>query len=198
MSANGAVTTTIDFEFFGGGYTQLSGGVSATIEPSLVSYAKIPIVGQIQPVTIDFGITAGIETPTIYGRADLSFDFIGSGTAEFGVQRYATVGANTQAILFEYTANSAGHVITHSYFNNTLDFTLSTNIYVFSLGDSSGSYSFNVESTGVNVSTRSYSVNGANYCSFDSIDFNDVQISAQSNYVEIVNNGTTQAEILQK
>ena len=198
MSANGAVITTLDFEFFGGGYTQLSGEVSGIIEPSLVSYAKIPIVGYIEPVTLDFTFTAGIETPTIYGNANLSFGFTGSATVEFGVERYATVGANTQAILFEYTANSAGYVTTHAYFNPTLEFTLSTNIYIFSLGDSSGSYSFDVESTGINVSTRSYSINGANYCEFDAVDFNDVQIIAQSNYVEIVNNGTTQAEILQK
>lgn len=198
MSANGAVTTTIDFDFFGGGYTQLSGEVSGIIEPSLVSYAKIPIVGQIEPITLDFTFSAGIETPTIYGRADLSFGFTGAGTAEFGVQRYGAVGANTKAILFDYTANSIGNVTTHGYFNSTLEFTLDTNIYVFSLGDSSGSYSFNVESTGLNISTRSYSINGANYCSFDAVDFNDVQINAQSNYIEIVNNGTTQAEILQK
>jgi len=198
MSANGAVTTTIDFEFFGGGYTQLSGEVSGIIEPSLVSYAKIPIVGQIEPVTLDFTFSAGIETPTIYGRADLSFGFTGAGTAEFGVQRYGTVGADTQAVLFDYTANSAGYVTTHAYFNPTLEFKLDTNIYVFSLGDSSGSYSFNVESTGLNISTRSYSRDGASYCSFDGNDFNDVQINAQSNYIEILNNGTNQAEILQK
>lgn len=198
MSANGAVSTTLDFEFFGGGYTQLSGEVSGIIEPSLVSYAKNLIVGEISPVNLDFTFSAGIETPILYGRANNTIDFSVSGTAEFGVQRYGTVGAQEKVVLFDYTASSSGYVTTHLNFNPTLEFTLDTNIYLFSIGDSVGSYGFSFESTGLNISTRSYSRDGATYCSFDGNDFNDVQISAQSNSITIINNGITQAEILQK
>lgn len=201
MSANGAVTTTLDFDFFGGGYTQLAGGVSGAIETSFVSYAKVPIVGEIQPITLDFSFVSSITAPIIQASADLSFSITGYGTMEFGVQRFATVDgpdANTQAILFEYTANSAGSVITHGYFTPTLDFTLDTHIYVFSLGDTTTGYSFNVESTGLNVSTRSYSRDGGSYCSFNSVEFNETIINDESNSIKINNTGITYAEILQK
>jgi|TARA_B110000908_G_scaffold51596_1_gene62926 hypothetical protein len=195
MSANGAFSTTLDFEFFGGGYLQLSGEVSGTIGTSFVSYAQVPITGHISPVTLDFEFTAGIETPTIYGRAtDLSFGFTSSSFIEFGVQRYISVANN---VLFDYTSESSGLVLTHANFNPTLEFTLDTNIYVFSEGDSIGSYSFSVESVGLNISTRTYSKDGANYTVFNSTDFNDLLINDESNSIKLTNTGMTQVEILQ-
>jgi len=199
MSANGAVTTTLDFDFFGGGYLQLSGEVSGLIETSITSIANAPVTGIILPVTLDFAFEAGIETPTVYGRAaDLNFDFAASSTVEFGVQIFGGVGIEEKAILFEYTAESSGYNLTHANFNPTLEFTLNTDIYVFSLGDTGGSYGFSVESNGLNISTRSYSRDGATYCDFDAVDFNDVYIKLESNSIEINNNGITYAEIIQK
>lgn len=194
MSANGAFSTTLDFDFFGGGYLQLSGEVSGLIETSFVSYAQVPIFAE-APLTLDFEFTAGIETPTVYGNANLSFSFDAGGVIEFGVSRYGSVANN---VLFDYTSESLGYVKTHAYFSPTLEFTLDTNIYVFSEGDSAGLYNFSVESTGLNISTRSYSRDGASYCSFNGIDFNDLHINDESNSIKIINNGMTQAEILQK
>lgn len=189
------IFNNLDFDFFGGGYVQLSGEVSGLIETSFVSYAQIPINGE-AALALDFAFAGGIETPTIYGTApNLSFDFVVSSTMEFGVDRNGSVANN---VIFEYTAESSGYVTTHAYFNPTLEFTLDTNIYVFSEGDSAGLYSFTVESGGLNISTRSYSRDGGNYVVFNQIDFNDVFINDESNSVKILSNGITQAEIIQK
>ena len=195
MSANGAVTTTVDFTYFGGGYVQVSGEVSGSIDPSFVFDGRIPIYGEINPVTIDFGFSAGIETPTIYGRVpDASFDFTSYSFVEFGVQRYLSVANNT---LFDYTANSEGYVTTHVNFNPTLDFNLDTHIYVFSLGDTTGTYTFSVDSVGLNVSTRQYSKTGGNYVSFDGIDNNEYRLVDPKNGINLISNGISKAEILQ-
>jgi hypothetical protein len=194
----GAVTTTLDFGFFGGGYTQVSGVWSGSIDATFTSTAFAPVNGILSPVTLEFALVAGIETPTVYGRAaDLSFDFAASSTVEFGVQRFGAVGTE-KVVLFEYTAESTGYNLTHANFNPTLDFTLDTEIYLFSSGGSVGSYGFNITSTGLNISTRSYSRDGATYCEFNAVDFNDAHIKLQSNSMEITNNGINYAEIIQK
>ena len=194
--SDGTLNATIDFSFFGGGYLQVTGDLpSSAISPTLVSYGTVPIFGDIQPVTIDFTFTGGIETPIIDGRAaNLSFGFTGSSTVEFGVQRYASVANN---VLFDYTATSTGYNLTHANFNPTLEFTLETSLGVFSLGDGAGLYSFGVTSTGLNISTRPYSDNGASYVSFDAIDSNGVDIVDESNSLHIINDGITYAVILQ-
>jgi len=195
MSANGAVTTTVDFTYFGGGYVEVSGEVSGSIDASFVFDGRIPIYGEINPVTIDFGFSAGIETPTIYGRvSDASFDFTSYSFVEFGVQRYLSVANNT---LFDYTANSEGYVTTHVNFNPTLDFNIDTHIYVFSLGDTTGTYTFSVDSLGLNISTRQYSKTGGNYVSFDGIDNNEYRLVDPKNGINLISNGISKAEILQ-
>ena len=196
MSANGAFSTTLDFEFFGGGYTQLSGGVSGFIETSFVSYAQIPIAGTLNNFNLDFELIGFITAPIIQASAELSFGFTSSSTIEFGVIRYATVEYG--ALVIPFTQSAQGYNLTHAHFNPTLEFTLDTNIYVWSAGDSVGSYGFSVESLGVNVSTRTYSKDGANYVVFNQIDFNDLHINDESNSIKIISNGMTQAEIIQK
>jgi hypothetical protein len=195
MSANGAVTTTLDFQYFGGGVIQVSGGLSGVIDNSFVFDGVVPIVGHIEPVTIDFSFGAGIETPTIYGKVeDASFDFTSYSFVEFGVQRYLSVANNT---LFDYSATSEGYVTTHVNFNPTLDFNLDTHIYVFSLGDGNGVYSFSVDSLGLNVSTREYSKTGGNYVTFDGIDNNEYRLVDPTNGLNLISNGMSKADILQ-
>lgn len=196
MSANGAFSTILDYNFFGGGVVYTTGEVSGIIEPSLNSVGRVPIVGEIQPQNIEFTLTeAGIETPTINAAAEnLSFGFTGSGFIEFGVQRYLTSNANTMIIPFSGSAN--GYSIVSGSLDQVLTFTPETNIYVFSEGPGLGSISFSVLSKGTNASTHVYDRIGANYCSFSGIDHNNVQIVAQSNDVKIVDNGIRQAEII--
>lgn len=197
MSANGAFSTTLDFEFFAGGYTTLSGEVSVSIEPSLVSYARVPITGTINDFNLNFSFTSTIVPPTIQASAEnLTFGFTSSSTVEFGVQRYAR--AEYGSLVIPFTQSAQGYNLTHAYLNKTLDFTLNTEIYVFSLGESTGSYEFSLESTGLNISTRSYSRDGANYCTFNGVNFNGATITKQSNNVRIIDNGIRHAEVLQK
>lgn len=199
MSANGAFSTILEYDFFGGGVVYTSGEVSGIIELSLDADVRVPIVGEIQPQTISFALTeAGIETPTIYGSAEnLSIDFSmnQSGFIEFGVQRYLTSNANTMIIPFSGSAN--GYSIVSGTLNQVLSFTPETNIYVFSEGPGFGSISFSVLSKGTNASTHIYDRIGANYCVFDGIEHNEVQIVTQSNDVKIIDNGIRQAEIIQ-
>jgi hypothetical protein len=197
MSANGAFSTTLDFEFFAGGYTTLTGEVSVSIEPSLVSYAKVPITGIINDFNLNFSFIGAIVPPTIQASAEnLSFGFTSSSFIEFGVQRYAK--AEFGSLIIPFTQSAEGYNLTHAYLNKTLDFTLNTKIYVFSLGESAGSYGFSLESAGLNISTRAYSRDGANYYTFNGVNFNDVTINAQSNSVRIIDNGVRHAEVLQK
>jgi hypothetical protein len=197
MSANGAFSTTLDFEFFAGGYTTLTGEASVSIEPSLVSYARVPITGTLDDFNLNFSFTGRITPPIIQASAeDLSFGFTSSSFIEFGVQRYAK--AEYGSLVIPFTQSAQGYNLTHAYLNKTLSFTLNTKIYVFSLGESAGTYGFNLESTALNVSTRAYSRDGANYCTFNGVNFNGVTINKQSNSVRIIDNGIRQAEVLQK
>ena len=75
MSANGAIITTLDFSFFGGGYLEVTGEATGSLPMIFGSSAVVPITGEIQPVTLDFIFQAGIETPTVYGEANLSISF---------------------------------------------------------------------------------------------------------------------------
>lgn len=197
MSANGAFSTTLDFEFFAGGFTTLSGEASVSIEPSLVSYARVPITGTLNDFNLNFSFTGRITPPIIQASAEnLNFGFTSSSTIEFGVQRYAK--SEYGSLVIPFTTTAQGYNLTHAYLNKTLDFTLNTKIYVFSLGESSGSYGFNLESTALNISTRAYSRDGANYCTFNGVDFNNAIINNQSNSVRIIDNGVRHATVLQK
>lgn len=197
MSANGEFSTTLDFEFFAGGYVTLSGEASVSIEPSLVSYAKVPITGTLSEFNLDFIFAGTIVPPTIQALAqNLSFNFTSSSTVEFGVQRYAK--AEFGSLVIPFTQSAQGYNLTHAYLNASLDFTLNTDIYVFSLGSSAGSYGFNLQSTALNISTRVYSRNGANYYAFNGINFNCATINKESNSVTIIDNGVRHATVLQK
>lgn len=197
MSANGAFLTTLDFEFFAGGYTTLSGEASVSIEPSLVSYARVPITGTLNDFNLNFSFTGTITPPTIQALAqNLNFGFTSSSFIEFGVQRYAR--AEFGSLVIPFTQSAQGTNTTHAYLNKTLDFTLNTDIYVFSLGSSVGSYGFNLESTALNISTRSYSRDGGNYYKFNGVNFNSAVINKQSNSVTIIDNGSRHATVLQK
>lgn len=192
MSANGAFSTTLDYQFFGGGVVQNSGEVSLSFEPSLVSSAIVPIYAELDQ-TLDFTFSAGIETPTIYGIADLSFGFTVQTQADQGISRYAK---SEWINRLEFEVSSEAYVIVKGQLNQTLDFNLDTNIYIFSDGESAGTFGFSVDARAYNISTRPYSRDGASYCSLNENSFNDVQILAQSNMLDIVDNGERLAEII--
>lgn len=197
MSANGAFSTTLDFEFFAGGYTTLTGEASVSIETSLVSYARVPITGTLNDFNLNFSFVGLITPPIIQASAEnLNFGFTSSSTVEFGIQRYAK--SEYGSLVIPFTQSAQAYNSTHAYLNKTLDFTLNTKIYVFSLGEFDGSYGFNFNSTALNISTRAYSRNGANYCAFNGVNFNGATINNESNSVRIIDSGVRQATVLQK
>ena len=95
MSANGVFTSTIDYTLFGGGYSVLVGGASGTFDVSIASDVVVPVVAT-STNSLDFTLTAGVETPTIYGTASGSLDFSmnQSGFIVFGIQSYLYSGNN--------------------------------------------------------------------------------------------------------
>jgi hypothetical protein len=193
MSANGAFSTTLDYQFFGGGYSRVSGEVSGLIETSLIFDAQVPITGEISNFNLDFSFVAGVETPTIYGNADLSFGFVASGQAEQGIQ---TFGKSEWINRLPFEASSEGYVVVSGNLNQTLEFNLDTNIFLFSDGDGAGSFGFSLASKGTNVSTGIYHREGANYCTLDGSDYNSVQILLSYNDLHLVDSGIRQAEII--
>ena len=197
MSANGSIVTTLDYDFFGGAVVKNSGTLTGALEPSLVFVAQNPVNAEPFTFTLEFGLTAGIETPTVYAEAtNLSIDFTidQSGFIEFGVQKYLYSNANTMIIPFGATGE--GFSTIEGTFDNILPFTSETNIYVFSEGPASGTFGFTVLGKGTNHSTHIYDRIGANEVSFQGIENNDVRMVADSNDVIIIDNGIRQAEII--
>lgn len=197
MSANGSIATTLDYEFFGGAVVKNAGTLTGALEPSLVFVAQNPVNAEPFTYTLEFGLTAGIETPTVYGEAtNLSIDFTidQSGFIEFGVQKYLTSNANTMIIPFGATGE--GYSVVSGTFDNILPFTSETNIYVFSEGPAAGTFGFTVLGRGTNYSTHIYDKVGANEVTFQGIDSNDTKMIAESNDVIIIDNGIRQAEII--
>ena len=197
MSANGSINTTLDYQFFDGAVVKTGGTLTGALEPSLVFVAQNPVNAEPFTYTLEFGLVAGIETPTVYGEAtNLSIDFTidQSGFIEFGVQRYLTSNANTMIIPFG--ATSEGYSIVEGTFDNILPFTSETNIYVFSEGPAAGTFGFTVLGKGTNVATHIYARVGASFVQFQGIDHNGVKMISDSNDVNIVDNGIRQAEII--
>lgn len=197
MSANGSVTSTLDYEFFGGAVVKNSGTLSGNLNNVLEFSAVVPVNAEPFNYTLEFGLTAGIETPTVYGEAtnlSIGFDMNQSGFIEFGVQRYLVSNANTMFIPFG--ASSEGYSVVSGVFDNILPFTSETNIYVFSEGPASGSITFSVLGKGTNASTHIYDRVGENFCEFQGVDHNGVLMVYESNDVKIIDNGIRQAEII--
>ena len=195
MSANGAFSSTLDYTFIGGGVLRVRGPVSVSIEPSIDASAAVPISGEIQPQSIDFTLTeAGIETPTIQARVDVSTSFTASATAEQGIT------SNLRSFYtnrIEFTANSEGYVVVSGSADLTLPLTTNTNIFVFSEGPVAGSISFSLSSQAYNMTNRVRSRTGENSVMFKTNEFNVVRIKSESNDVRLVDSGIRQADIIQ-
>lgn len=194
MSANGVFTSTIDYTFFGGGYSVIAGGVPAqTIDMALDTSGAVAIVGELQPFALDFEFESEITPPFIYGSAEVSFGFTGSAFLEFGIQ---TFGSSEWINRIEFTANSSAESVIAGVADITLPFNLDTNIFLFSLGDGLTGFDFSVAGKGTNLSTHKLSVTGSNSLKFINNDFNGYSIQKESNAVKIISDGGTDVEIL--
>lgn len=192
---NGTFSSTIDFNFIGGGVLVVSGGLPlSSYDITLDATAVVPIVGTIQPLQLDFIFDAGVAAPTIYATADVSFDFTVNGFIEFGIQSYLYSSNNT----IDWSVDSTGFVTVSGAFDNTFDINFSGTMTPFSLGDSTGSYTFVVDARGLNYSEFNKSYDGKNVASiYDNIE-NNITLLEIENHVKIIDSGLTGVKILQK
>lgn len=193
MSANGAFTSTLDFDFIAGAVVSVKGPLSVQIDVSADLTGRVPIYGEIQPYTLELAGQSSIETPTLYASAtDLSTSFNVSGTIEFGTQIY--LDANNS---IDFTLDTVpGTVTTHARADLLLEFPSITNIYVFSEGPVSVSTSFSLAGVGLNWDTHIYDRYGANGVRFTGPESNGTNIKIESNGVKLVSNGIGLAEII--
>lgn len=195
MSANGTFSTTLDYEFFGGGYVIVQGEVSGSIDPSLESTASVLVTGQASG-TIPYSVQAGIELPIVYGTADVSFGFDVSSTMEFGIR---TFGRSEWTNRVEFTGSATGVVPIVGSLSSSLDFEFNSELIIFSLAESdTNSFGFEFSATGLNVSTHTYDLLGANAVRFGNDAYNGFYLTTNSNGVIIKDDGSLNAEILQR
>lgn len=191
MSANGTFSSTLDYEFFGGGFLDIQGGVSASIDYTISSTSKVYIVGESTNNSIDFVFSSAIEMPTIAGRLEQTIDFNLSATADLGVTIF---GAANNRIEFTFDT-MRGYNLTHGYLNKTIPFSISITADQFSLGDTDVAFGFVFSGKGINKSTHTYDRIGANGVAFRD-NYNRVSIPIQFNDVEIRDSGATAVKIL--
>lgn len=191
MSANGEFSSTIDYDFIGGGFVTVSGVVSGTITPILNFEGRVPIFAESTNNSISFTFSGGIQLPTIQAQAELDFDFTVSSTLEFGIQSYAF--ANTR---IEFTSNSEVISFIEGEVDCIYPFTLESNITQFSLGQAVVSYDFEVDSSVFNYSIHSYDKIGKNLVKL--LDYNnEISINDERNGVIIKRDGMNEVKILQ-
>jgi len=187
------VTGSIDFSFFGGGYSVLVGEVTGTFDVSIASDVFVPVHANANN-TVDFFIAAGVETPTIFGEFNGTIDFSlnESGRIEFGRQGYGT-SANNE-ITFIGSATAFNPIV--GGFDNVLPITFSGTMAQFSLGQTTGAFSYALQSKVVNYTLLNKSrPNLTNGIKLQDTQNNQVNIKQEPNGVKIRNNGETFVEI---
>ena len=191
MSANGTFTSTLDYDFFGGGFVIVRGGASGSIDPTISSTSKVYIVGESSNNTISFSFDSTAQMPPASGVLEQELTFTFSATAEFGVQRWATAN-NRIEFAFE---PMIGNILTHGSLDETIPFNIVSTAYQFSLGDSTVSYQFEFSGKGINISTHTYDKIGTNGIAFAD-NLNGVSIVSHLNMVDIREDGSTEVKIL--
>lgn len=191
MSANGALSSTLDFEFAGGGYLNIVGGVDVSFNLAIDSTSAVYIVGESTNNSISYTLDASAQMPGIFAVLEQEIPFSFSGTAEFGVQRWAE--ANNR---IDFTFGTmTGYNLTHGALNKTIPFSVSITADQFSLGETAGSFAFIFSGKAVNKSTHTYDRVGKNGVNFRH-SYNGVLLSGEMNDVKIIKNVHTDVTIL--
>lgn len=191
MSANVEFSTTLDYDFFGGGIVFVSGEASGVLDYNLDSDVKVLIFAESSNNFIDFTFLGGIELPIINATADLSFDFSVSSTVEFGVQRWAF--ANTR---IEFTQTSEGFALVKASVDYLYDFIVNTSATQFSFGTANTELDFFFNSNVLNYSLHIYDRLGKNDVELLTSEFNEIEILNENNFVEIIDSGRNDARVL--
>lgn len=191
MSANGTFSSTLDYEFFGGGFTIIRGGASGSIDFAIDSTSKVYINGQLSNLPLSFDFNLQARMPGIFATLEQSIDFTLTSTIEFGVQSYAE--ANNR-IDFTFDTMFA-YNLTHGYLDLTIPFNLTFTADQFSLANTSGLYDFSFGALGTNRSTHTYDRIGRNEVIFRD-NYNNVLLRDNFTDIELRKDGITGVKIL--
>tara|TARA_B110000503_G_scaffold54658_1_gene87787 strand:+ start:3587 stop:4168 length:582 start_codon:yes stop_codon:yes gene_type:complete len=192
MSANGVFTSTIDYSFFGGGYSTIEGGVSGAIDVAFTSDVIVPVQATFEHI-LGFGFVGGIVTPTVYAEAagDISFT-LSNAFIEFGIQSYLFSGNNE----ISFTGSATALAPISVSFTPTFDINFSGTMAQFSLGQTTGAFAYALNSKGQNYTLLNKSrPNKKNGINLTDAQHNGVTLRMQPNGVKIRDNGTNYVEI---
>lgn len=194
MSANGVFTSTLDFSFFGGGYSVLVGGAEGTFDYTFTSDVFVPVYATLDQ-TLTFDVQAGIVTPTIYGEfsGTIPFTLTEPARIEFGIQSYMYSGNNE----IDFTASATGFSIIAGSADITLPLIFSGTMAQFSLGQATGAFGYALNSKVVNYTLTNKSRLGINSIEIGRHSYNDVIIrrSSEPNDIRLKDSGETFAEV---
>ena len=194
MSANGALTSTLDFSFFGGGYSTIVGGAEGTFNYAFTSDVFVPVYATLDQ-TISFDVEAGIVTPTVYGEFSGTIDFTLTEPAriEFGIQSYIYSGNNE----INFTASASGFSIIAGGANITLPITFSGTMAQFSLGQTTNAFGYTLNSKVINYTLTNKSRLGINDIELTRNMENGVVIRriSEPNDIRLKDSGETFAEV---
>jgi|TARA_B110000483_G_scaffold132940_1_gene159028 hypothetical protein len=194
MSANGALTSTLDFSFFGGGYSTIVGGAEGTFNYAFTSDVFVPVYATLDQ-TISFDVEAGIVTPTVYGEFSGTIDFTLTEPAriEFGIQSYIYSGNNE----INFTASASGFSIIAGGANITLPITFSGTMAQFSLGQTTNAFGYALNSKVINYTLTNKSRLGINDIELTRNMENGVVIRriSEPNDIRLKDSGETFAEV---
>jgi hypothetical protein len=191
MAANAEFSTTLDYEFFGGGTVFVVGEGSGVLDYIFNSNVKTLIFAESSNNFIDFTFTGGIQLPTINAVANLSFGFSISSTVEFGIQSFAF--ANTR---IEFSSTSEGFAPIKVSVDYVLPFVAQSTITQFSLAFANTSFNFSVNSQVLNYSLQIVDLLGLNSIELITYEFNEIEVLNENNFVEIIDSGYNEAKVL--
>ena len=194
MSANGALTSTLDFSFFGGGYSTIVGGAEGTFSYAFTSDVFVPVYATLDQ-TISFDVEAGIVTPTVYGEFSGTIDFTLTEPAriEFGIQSYIYSGNNE----INFTASASGFSIIAGGADITLPIIFSGTMAQFSLGQTTNAFGYALNSKVINYTLTNKSRLGINDIELTRNMENGVVIRriSEPNDIRLKDSGETFAEV---
>jgi hypothetical protein len=194
MSANGVFTSTLDFSFFGGGFSTIAGEASSTFDYTFSSDVFIPVLAELNQ-TLTFDVQAGIVTPTVYGEfsGTIPFTLTEPARIEFGIQSYLYSGNNE----INFTSSSSGFSIIAGSADITFPITISGTMAQFTLGQTTGAFGFALNSKVINYTLTNRARSGPNSIELTRTMENDIVIRrvSEPNDIRLKDTGLTNAEV---
>lgn len=192
MSANGAFTNTLDYDLFSAGFVTLKSGLSGTLEFVQSSTGEIPIFG-VSSGDIGFTFLGKAGAPFLKAEASGTLDFSFTGTLEIGREAFLSAYS-----IIPFEGSASGLIRIKGSIAGSIDFGFSSTLTQYSEIEGSTSYSFILNSTGLNISTHALDKVGQNGFKFTNEYFNGATLVSNMNSIEIRDNGIRNAQVLQR